>query len=373
MLSTKLRVIISGGGTGGHIFPAIAIADALKEQNPEVEILFVGAEGRMEMEKVPAAGYQIKGLWISGLQRSLTIKNLLFPIKLIRSIIDARKIIREFKPDAVIGVGGYASGPTVRAAASMKIPTILQEQNSYPGITNKLLSHKADFICVAYPNMDRYFPKEKIVLTGNPVRKDIMAVTESKKTACEFFGLDDSKPVILSVGGSLGARTLNSSVLSGLDEINKAGIQLIWQTGKAFAETAANALKGKESQGIYCSPFINRMDLAYAAADVVISRAGAIAISELCLTAKPCILVPSPNVAEDHQTHNAMSLVTSEAAIMVTDASANETLVSVAIKLSNDKNQQNRLSANISKLAHPDAASDIANIIINCIKRKKNA
>lgn len=373
MSSTNLRVIISGGGTGGHIFPAIAIADALKEQDPQVEILFVGAEGRMEMEKVPAAGYPIKGLWISGLQRSLTVKNLSFPFKVIHSTINARKIIREFKPDAVVGVGGYASGPTVRAAASMRIPTILQEQNSYPGITNKLLSHKADFICVAYPGMEKYFPKEKIVLTGNPVRKDIRAVTVTKKSACEFFGLDDSKPVILSVGGSLGARTLNSSILTGLDEINKAGIQLIWQTGKAFAETSANAIESKGLKGIYCNPFINRMDLAYTAADVAISRAGAIAISELCLTAKPCILVPSPNVAEDHQTHNAMSLVTSEAAIMVTDASANETLVSVAIKLSNDKNQQNKLSANIFKLAHPDAARDIANIIINCIKQKNKA
>lgn len=370
MSSPELKIIISGGGTGGHIFPAIAIADALKELVPGVEILFVGALGRMEMEKVPAAGHKIEGLWISGLQRSLTLKNLSFPFKVISSTLKARKIIKEFKPQAAVGVGGYASGPTLRAAASLNIPTILQEQNSYPGITNKLLASKADFICVAYPEMDKYFPKEKIILTGNPVRKDIMSTGATRVEALNFFGLTPEKPLILSVGGSLGALTLNRSIHAGLKELEEAGIQVIWQTGKAYADTAANAVKEANVSGIKALPFINRMDLAYAAADVVISRAGAIAISELCLKGKPSILVPSPNVAEDHQTRNALSLVSSEAAIMVRDNAAWENLVKTAIKLAGDKETQNRLSNNIIKLAHPDAALEIARIIINCATSK---
>ncbi len=371
MSSPEMRIIISGGGTGGHIFPAIAIADAIKELIPEVKILFVGALGRMEMEKVPAAGYEIKGLWISGLQRSLTLRNLSFPFKVIHSTWKARKIIKEFRPDAVVGVGGYASGPTLRAATSLKIPTILQEQNSYPGITNKLLASKADFICVAYPEMDRFFPKEKIILTGNPVRKDIMANQVDKKEALSFFGLSAEKPVILSVGGSLGALTLNKSIHSGLTELADSGVQLIWQTGKGYAETATEAVAASKVPGFKALPFINRMDLAYAAADVVISRAGAIAISELCLKGKPSILVPSPNVAEDHQTRNALALVSTDAALMVRDNAAVENLVKTAVKLAGDKDTCTKLSTNIKKLAHPEAALEIARIIINCATSKE--
>lgn len=366
----NMKVIISGGGTGGHIFPAIAIADALKELVPGIDILFVGAIGRMEMEKVPAAGYPIKGLWISGLQRSLSLKNLMFPIKLIHSTITARKIIKQFKPNVVVGVGGYASGPTLRAAAGMGIPTVLQEQNSYPGITNKLLASKADFICVAYPGMEKFFPKEKLILTGNPVRKEIASFTHSKEEAIRHFNLDPNMPIVLSVGGSLGALTLNKSIAAGIEDFEKSGIQVIWQTGKSYAETAIEAVKEKNTKGIIPMPFINKMELAYTAADVVISRAGAIAISELCVRKMPCILVPSPNVAEDHQTHNAMSLVSSEAAIMVTDASASSNLVETAIRLSTDKTLQAKLSANITKLGFSNAANEIAQIVINCANTK---
>lgn len=362
----NMKVIISGGGTGGHIFPAIAIADALKALVPGIDILFVGAIGRMEMEKVPAAGYPIKGLWISGLQRSLSLKNLMFPIKLIHSTISARKIIKQFKPNVVVGVGGYASGPTLRAAAGMGIPTVLQEQNSYPGITNKLLASKADFICVAYQGMEKFFPKEKLIITGNPVRKEIASMTYSKEEAMRHFNLDIQKPVVLSVGGSLGALTLNKSIEAGIEEFEKAGIQVIWQTGESYAETAMAAVKLKNSKGVMPMPFINKMELAYTAADVVISRAGAIAISELCVRSMPSILVPSPNVAEDHQTHNAMSLVSSEAAIMITDASAHENLVETAIRLSQDKALQAKLSGNIRKLGFSNAANEIAQIVINC-------
>lgn len=370
MSLSKLKVIISGGGTGGHIFPAIAIADALKNLKTDIDILFVGAIGRMEMEKVPAAGYPIKGLWISGLQRSLSLKNLMFPIKLIHSTINARRIIREFKPDVVVGVGGYASGPTLRAASGMGIPTVLQEQNSYPGITNKLLASKADFICVAYKGMEKFFPKEKLILTGNPVRKEIATVNCSKEEALQYFNLDSQKPVVLSVGGSLGALTLNKSIEAGLNDFDKAGIQVIWQTGKSYSETAKEAVKQQNSKGIISMPFINKMELAYTAADVVISRAGAIAISELCVRSMPSILVPSPNVAEDHQTRNAMALVSSDAAIMITDASASNDLVKTAIRLSTDKELQSKLSANISKLGFSNAAMEIAQIVINCANSK---
>ncbi|MGE5317136.1 MAG: undecaprenyldiphospho-muramoylpentapeptide beta-N-acetylglucosaminyltransferase [Chloroflexota bacterium] len=371
MLLQKLKVIVSGGGTGGHIFPAIAIADAIREQVPEADILFVGAEGRMEMEKVPAAGYSIIGLWISGLQRSFSLKNLSFPFKVIHSSWKAKKIIREFKPNVVIGVGGYASGPTVRAAASLNIPTILQEQNSYPGITNKLLAKRADFICVAYPGMEKFFPKEKIILTGNPVRKDILKSSITRDEAISHFKLDPSKPVILSVGGSLGAGTLNRSIAAGLTLFQQAEVQVLWQTGKFYSE---NSIKAVQESGVKCvmpMAFINRMDMAYAASDLVISRAGAIAISELCLKGKASILVPSPNVAEDHQTRNAMALVQNEAAIMVTDKSAENELVNIAIALSKDKNQKAKLSENIAKLGLPNSAMEIASLAINCATSKK--
>lgn len=366
----NIKVIISGGGTGGHIFPAIAIADELKSINPDIEILFVGAIGKMEMEKVPAAGYPIRGLWISGLQRRLTYKNLSFPFKLIHSSITARLIIKQFKPHVVVGVGGYASGPTVRAAASMGIPTILQEQNSYPGITNKLLANKATKICVAYPGMEKYFPARKIQITGNPVRKDILNASSMKNEAIEYFNLDISKPVILSVGGSLGALTLNKSIHQGLKDLCDAGLQIIWQTGKTYFPIADQAANNISQIGIHVKPFIQRMDLAYAAADIVISRAGALAISELCLTAKPCILIPSPNVAEDHQTKNAMSLVSSDAAILIADAEAQSKLVNATIELAKDKTKMSLLIENIKKLAFPEAGKTIANLIINSVKYK---
>jgi len=369
----EVRVIISGGGTGGHIFPAIAIADAIRQAEPSARILFVGAEGRMEMEKVPAAGYDIEGLWISGFQRSFTFRNLMIPFKIIHSTLKARRIIRKFRPDAAVGVGGYASGPTIRAAASMGIPTILQEQNSYPGITNKMLSGKARKICVAYSGMEKYFPADKIIITGNPVRKDIVNQKYLRAEALQHFGLDPLKPVILAVGGSLGARTINQSILNGLKELADENIQLIWQTGKLFSDQAAQAVKPFEDNGFRQLAFISRMDLAYAVADVVISRAGAIAISELCITAKPVILVPSPNVAEDHQTKNAMALVSKQAAIMVTDAEAPSRLVMETILLIRDKERMNQLGHNISLLAQQESAQRIAGIILECIRVNKKS
>ncbi len=369
----EVRVIISGGGTGGHIFPAIAIADAIRQAEPSARILFVGAEGRMEMEKVPAAGYDIEGLWISGFQRSFTFRNLMIPFKIIHSTLKARRIIRKFRPDAAVGVGGYASGPTIRAAASLGIPTILQEQNSYPGITNKMLAGKARKICVAYSGMEKYFPADKIIITGNPVRKDIVNQKHLRAEALQHFGLDPLKPVILAVGGSLGARTINHSILNGLKELAGENIQLIWQTGKLFSDQAAQAVKPFEDKGFRQLAFISRMDLAYTVADVVISRAGAIAISELCITAKPVILVPSPNVAEDHQTKNAMALVTKQAAIMVTDAEAPSGLVSETISLIRDKERMNQLGHNISLLAQQESAQRIAGIILECIRVNKKS
>lgn len=367
----EIGIIISGGGTGGHIFPAIAIADALVQAEPSVRILFVGSEGRMEMEKVPAAGYKIEGLWISGIQRSFTIKNLLIPLKIVYSSLKARSIIRQFRPDAAVGVGGYASGPTISAAAAMGIPTILQEQNSYPGITNKMLAPKAKKICVAYSGMEKYFPARKIILTGNPVRKDIANHKGQRDEAIKFFGLDPAKPVVLAVGGSLGARTINISIHNGIKELANTNIQLIWQTGKHYNAQTEEAVITYANQGIIQTAFISRMDLAYAAADVVISRAGAIAISELCLTEKPSILVPSPNVAEDHQTKNAMALVSQQAAVLVKDAEAQQSLVRETILLINDKERMQQLSHNIARLAQHESAQRIAGIILECIKAYK--
>ena len=369
----EISVIISGGGTGGHIFPAIAIADAIRQAEPSARILFVGAEGRMEMEKVPAAGYDIEGLWISGFQRSFTFRNLMIPFKIIHSTLKARRIIRKFRPDAAVGVGGYASGPTIRAAASMGIPTILQEQNSYPGITNKMLAGKAKKICVAYSGMEKYFPADKIIITGNPVRKDIVNQKHLHAEAVKHFGLDPLKPVVLVVGGSLGARTINHSIQNGLKELADDDIQLIWQTGKLFSDQAAQAVGRFENRGFRQLPFISRMDLAYAAADLVISRAGAIAISELCITGKPVILIPSPNVAEDHQTKNAMALVSKQAAIMVTDTEAPSGLISTTISLIHDKNRMNQLGHNISLLARQESAQRIAGIILECARLNKKS
>ena len=343
-MSKKLKVIISGGGTGGHIFPAVAIANEIKKMVPDAEFLFVGAEGRMEMEKVPAAGYKIVGLWISGLQRKLTLANLSFPFKVISSMFKALKIVKEFQPDVVIGTGGYASGPTLRAASGKGIPTLIQEQNSFPGITNKILSKKVNKICVAYEGMERFFPKEKILFTGNPVRQDISGVSNKREEAITFFGLDANKKTILIIGGSLGARVINEAIGAGLEDFNKNNIQIVWQTGKGYIETARSQAANFPIAKVF--DFISRMDLAYALADVVISRAGAGAISELCIVEKPCILVPLPSAAEDHQTKNAMALVNKQAAILVKDIEAGQLLVNSVLQLVNDLPQQKKLSLN---------------------------
>ena len=362
------RVIISGGGTGGHIYPAVAIANQLKAVNPEAEILFVGAKGRMEMTKVPEAGYKIVGLWISGIQRRLTLDNLSFPLKVLSSIKASHKIIKDFKPDAVVGVGGYASGPLLYAATARNIPALIQEQNSYAGITNKLLAKRVSKVCVAYPNMEAFFPAEKLVLTGNPVRSDILDSNSKRDEALSHFGLAPDRKTILVIGGSLGARTINQSIAAGLEQIVKAGYQLIWQTGKAFYPQAQELEQKYGAKGIKPFEFIKRMDLAYAASDVVVSRAGALSISELCLVGKPAILVPSPNVAEDHQTKNAMALVQQHAAILVRDQEAGARLVSAALELAQDEKEQKRLSQNILKMGKPNAAADIVNELIKLIK-----
>lgn len=361
-----MRVIISGGGTGGHIFPAIAIANALKKINEKTEILFVGAEGRMEMEKVPSAGYRIEGLWISGLQRRLTIDNLSFPFKVISSLMKSKKIIRSFKPDAAVGTGGFASGPLLRTASGMKIPTLIQEQNSFPGITNKLLGGKVNKICVAYDGMEKYFPKEKLIVTGNPVRQDILSLEGKRNEAMKFFGLNPEKKTLLVVGGSLGARTINESMTGCLDTLLKNNIQVIWQTGKKYSSP-----NGGDKDGAWIGAFISKMDLAYACADIVVSRAGAISLSELAIVKKPCILVPSPNVAEDHQTKNAMALVKKDSAILVKDSEAKEKLVNEIISLMNDTQKQNKLSGNISRMAFPNSAEVIAKEVIKLVQSRK--
>lgn len=357
------RVIISGGGTGGHIFPALAIANTFKERHPNAEILFVGAEGRMEMTRVPEAGYKIVGLWISGLQRKLTWSNLSFPIKLISSYFKARKIIKEFKPQVVIGTGGYASGPIMLAATKNKIPALIQEQNSYAGLTNKRLGDKVQRICVAYQGMEKYFPKGKLILTGNPVRKDIIDLEVKRDKALLQFAFDANEKTLLILGGSLGARTINESVLAHLDKLIDAKVQVIWQTGKMYYESVKAQVNNKDLRKIRIHDFLKQMDLAYAASDVVISRAGALAISELCLAQRPSILVPSPNVAEDHQTKNAMSLVNVEAALIIKDADAGAQLIDAALKLLYDELQCQKLAANIAKLGKPNATEQIVNEI----------
>jgi UDP-N-acetylglucosamine--N-acetylmuramyl-(pentapeptide) pyrophosphoryl-undecaprenol N-acetylglucosamine transferase len=362
------RIIISGGGTGGHIYPAVAIANQIMAISPQSEILFVGAEGRMEMTRVPEAGYKIIGLWISGLQRKLTLDNLSFPFKVFSSVRKSHQIINEFKPDAVVGVGGYASGPLLYAATAKGIPALIQEQNSYAGITNKLLAKRVQKICVAYPNMEKFFPASKMVLTGNPVRQDIMDVQEKRREALFHFGLTSEKKTVLIIGGSLGARTINQSIASGLTRFKEADCQLIWQTGKTFFPEAKKLEQKFSDQSIRAFDFIKKMDLAYAAADIVISRAGALSISELCLAAKPAILVPSPNVAEDHQTKNAMALVQQQAAILVTDADAQHQLVTTALNLLESEQEQKKLAANVLKMARPHAAADIVHELLKIIK-----
>lgn len=359
------KIIISGGGTGGHIYPAIAIANALKEIDKDTEFLFVGAEGKMEMQKVPQAGYKITGLPIAGIQRKLTVTNLLFPVKLLKSLWRARQIIKDFKPDVAVGVGGYASGPLLYAAASAGIPTLIQEQNSYAGLTNKWLAKKAQKICVAYEGMEKFFPAEKIIVTGNPVRKDILNVNLKRKNALEHFKLAENKPTILVIGGSLGARTINETLKLSLQKLSQENCQVIWQTGKFYFESCKAAATAFSNIHVY--DFIAPMDLAYGAADVVISRAGALSISELCLAAKPAVLVPSPNVSEDHQTKNAMALVNNQAALMVKDAEAYEKLIHTALSLLTDEVRKGQLSTHIQKLGRPDAATQIAKEIINLI------
>jgi len=363
------RLIVSGGGTGGHIFPAVAIANEFKERYPDTEILFVGAEGRMEMTRVPEAGYKIVGLWISGLQRRLTWSNLLFPVKVIASYFKARRIIKDFRPDAVIGTGGYASGPMMMAATRKGIPSLIQEQNSFAGLTNKQVAAKATRICVAYEGMDRYFPKDKIVLTGNPVRKDILTVASKRDRALAHFGFDPAVRTLLIVGGSLGARTINESIIQGIDKLVASGFQLIWQTGKGYYDAYKARLEKYDLSRIRVQDFVKEMDLAYAAADVVISRAGAIAVSEICIAGKPVILVPSPNVAEDHQTKNAQALVSKDAAILVKDVEASAKLVDAALDLMKDQERSKSLVANIVRLARPDATVAIVNEIEGMIRK----
>lgn len=360
------KIIISGGGTGGHIFPAVSIANVLMSMDKETEILFVGAQDRMEMELVPKAGYKIIGLPIAGFQRRLTIKNVSFIFKLMNSLKRAKKIIKDFDPDAVVGVGGYASGPVLRIASRRKIPALIQEQNSYAGVTNRILSKKVNRICVAYDGMEKYFPAEKIVLTGNPVRQDILNQVD-KNEALQHFGLVADKKIILILGGSLGARTINNSLLSHLDKIPENGVQILWQTGKYYYENAKKEAEKADNQNVIVKDFINRMDMAYAVADLVVSRAGAGTISELCLVAKPSILVPSPNVAEDHQTKNAMALVSKNAAVLLTDAECENSLVDKALLLINEQDMLKQLSNNIAKLALKDSANHIANEVLNLI------
>jgi len=370
--TNNIKVILSGGGTGGHIFPAVAIANAIKEKAPYADIMFVGAKGRMEMEKVPAAGYPIEGLWISGLQRRITADNLMFPFKVISSLYKARKIIRSFKPDVVVGTGGYASGATLRVASWLGIPTLIQEQNSFPGITNKMLASKADLVCVAYQGMEKFFPTVKIKLTGNPVRNDIEFNNCTKAEALKHFNLGSDKPTLLVVGGSLGARTINHSIHAGLSTLASANIQVIWQTGKYYAIQAAKAVTEYKLNGIITMPFIKEMDMAYSAADIVVSRAGAIAISELCLTGKPSILIPSPNVAEDHQTKNALALSSRNAAILVKDSDAAASLISVITALATNPEEQKTLGKNISSMAIRNSASRIAEHVFElALKGKK--
>jgi len=359
----KLKFILSGGGTGGHIYPAIAIANELKSRFPDAEFLFVGAKDKMEMQKVPQAGYHIEGLWIAGLQRKLTLQNMMFPLKLISSLLKARKIIKNFNPDVVIGTGGFASGPLLQVANSKNIPTVVQEQNSYPGITNKLLSKKANKICVAYDNLERFFPKDKIVFTGNPVRQDLLEIDSKKSEAIAYFNLDSNKKTLLVLGGSLGSRRINQLIEKELEFIQSKDIQVFWQCGKFYFEE----YKKYNNKNVQVVAFIDRMDLIYAAADFVISRAGASSVSELCLVGKPTIFIPSPNVAEDHQTKNAKAIVDKNGAILLKENELDEKFQTVFSELISNENLQNELSKNIKNLAKPNATKDIVEEILKLV------
>jgi len=351
-----LKFILSGGGTGGHIYPAIAIANELKSRFPDAEFLFVGAQDRMEMEKVPQAGYAIEGLWITGIQRKLTLKNLMFPFKLISSLLKSRKIINKFKPDVVIGTGGFASGPLLHMAASKKIPTLIQEQNSYPGITNKLLSKKANTICVAYDGLERFFPEEKIIKTGNPVRSDLLEISHLQEDGKSHFKLIQDKTTLLVLGGSLGARRINQLIEAKLEFFKSQNIQLIWQCGKLYYET----YKKYNNDGVQVHAFLNKMNMAYAAADMIISRAGASSVSELCIVGKPTLFIPSPNVAENHQTKNAQAIVDKGGAVLIKENMLDQDFEEVFLTLNNSKEQQTKLSKNINALALVNATKDIA-------------
>lgn len=364
MNSKQPRIIISGGGTGGHIFPAIAIADALKKRFPQADILFIGAKNRMEMDRVPKAGYPIEGLWISGFKRELSLDNLSFPFKLLSSMINAKKIIKKFKPDVVVGVGGFASGPTMKTAAALGIPIVIQEQNSYPGITNKLVANKAAKICVAYDNMEKWFPEDKIVLTGNPLRNNIRPLDDRRDEGVKFFDLNPERKTILLVGGSQGALGINKGISAQLETFKDNDFQMIWQTGKLYYEQAAEEVEKYGLQDrIKCTVFIERMDLAYAVADVVISRAGAMSISELSLLHKTVVFVPLPTAAEDHQTKNAMRLVEANAALIVRNDETEKELLPVVFNLMSDKEKQQQMRDNIATFAKPDAAEDIVDQI----------
>lgn len=364
-VNKKYKVVISGGGTGGHIYPAVAVAQGLQRKLPNVEILFVGAEDRMEMEKVPKAGYKIIGLWISGFQRSLSPKNLLFPFKVISSVMKSLSIIKEFKPDVAIGFGGYASGAMLYAATLKKLPTVIHEQNSYAGITNKILKNRVDTICVAYDNMNKFFPERKLIKTGNPIRQDLMQVDGLRDQAYKHFNLSPKQKTVLVIGGSLGAKTINESILNGLSKFSENGIQLLWQTGKNFA-----AAQEVNQPGVHVQQFIYEMNLAYAVADVVISRAGALSIAELAQVKKPVILVPSPNVAEDHQTKNAMALVEREAALLVKDSEAKQILVNECMALIKNEAKQVQLKNNIASFSMPDAAERIVTEVLRVIEER---
>ncbi len=360
----KLKFILSGGGTGGHIYPAVAIANELKSRFPTAEFLFVGAKDKMEMQKVPQAGYEIKGLWIAGLQRKLTLQNAMFPFKLIDSLWKSRTIIKNFKPDVVIGTGGFASGPLLQMANMLHIPTLIQEQNSYPGITNKLLSKKAHKICVAYENLERFFPQEKMILTGNPVRQDLIDIESKKAQAIQHFNLDVNKKTVLILGGSLGARRINQLIEKELANFKTLDVQVIWQCGKLYFED----YKKYKSNTVQVLDFIDRMDLVYAAADIVISRAGASSVSELCIVGKPVIFIPSPNVAEDHQTKNAKSIVNQKGALMLKESELESQFSIVFEALLKDSGKQDLLSKNIKQLALPNATKQIVDEIVKLIK-----
>ncbi len=372
MEKKSLKIIVSGGGTGGHIFPAISIANALKEIQPDVEILFVGAEGKMEMEKVPNAGYKIVGLPVAGFQRKLSLKTFTFFWKLFKSMMKARKVLKDFKPDALVGVGGYASGPMLKTAQKKGIPTLIQEQNSYAGVTNRLLAKKAKAICVAYEGMDKYFPADKIIMTGNPVRQDLVNLESKKEEAHKYFNVPEGQKVILVLGGSLGAKTLNRSLMGYMKEIGEQqDITLIWQTGKLYHADIKKELEGFDAKNVRLYDFITRMDLAFSISDLIVSRAGAGTISELCLVGKPTILIPSPNVTEDHQTKNAQALVKKNAAVMIDDLGAPKELVVVAFELLKNAEKSAELSMNILALALPLAARVIAEKVLELATGKE--